>query len=210
MAESKRPHDASAGGWSGRFGEPVSDRVKRYTASVDFDRRLAKPISPAPRACTNARSRRCPGSDDLEATERGCRRSAARSRAANFLVARPRDVHFNIEAPDRAAGDAASACTPGARATIRSRPTSVLVARRNRRAHAGPSRCAGDLSSRGTACRYDHARLRICRSRNRLRSATICSRTRRCSRATPNASATAGIASTGCPGSAALRGRPSD
>ena len=27
--------------WSARFSEPVSDLVKRYTASVDFDRRLA-------------------------------------------------------------------------------------------------------------------------------------------------------------------------
>ena len=27
--------------WSGRFGEPVAELVKRYTASVDFDRRLA-------------------------------------------------------------------------------------------------------------------------------------------------------------------------
>jgi argininosuccinate lyase len=30
-----------AGAWSGRFSEPVSELVKRYTASVDFDRRLA-------------------------------------------------------------------------------------------------------------------------------------------------------------------------
>jgi len=29
------------GGWSGRFSEPVAERVKRYTASVTFDRRLA-------------------------------------------------------------------------------------------------------------------------------------------------------------------------
>ena len=28
--------------WSGRFAEPVAERVKRYTASVDFDRRLAQ------------------------------------------------------------------------------------------------------------------------------------------------------------------------
>jgi argininosuccinate lyase len=28
-------------GWSGRFSEPVSDLVKRYTASVSFDQRLA-------------------------------------------------------------------------------------------------------------------------------------------------------------------------
>lgn len=27
--------------WSGRFSEPVSDLVKRYTASVFFDRRMA-------------------------------------------------------------------------------------------------------------------------------------------------------------------------
>jgi argininosuccinate lyase len=27
--------------WSARFSEPVSDLVKRYTASVDFDKRLA-------------------------------------------------------------------------------------------------------------------------------------------------------------------------
>ena len=26
--------------WAGRFSEPVSDLVKRYTASVDFDQRM--------------------------------------------------------------------------------------------------------------------------------------------------------------------------
>ncbi|HKB60206.1 MAG TPA: argininosuccinate lyase [Gallionellaceae bacterium] len=38
------PQDQSAQGqqaWSGRFNEPVAELVKRYTASVDFDRRLA-------------------------------------------------------------------------------------------------------------------------------------------------------------------------
>ncbi len=35
-------HDAPAGkAWSGRFSEPVTDLVKRYTASVFFDRRMA-------------------------------------------------------------------------------------------------------------------------------------------------------------------------
>jgi len=33
--------DASGKAWSGRFSEPVSEIVKRYTASVFFDRRLA-------------------------------------------------------------------------------------------------------------------------------------------------------------------------
>jgi argininosuccinate lyase len=32
----------SAKAWSGRFNEPVSELVKRYTASVDFDKRLAE------------------------------------------------------------------------------------------------------------------------------------------------------------------------
>ena len=31
----------SGASWSGRFAEPVSERVKRYTASVCFDQRLA-------------------------------------------------------------------------------------------------------------------------------------------------------------------------
>src|SRR6266446_5805457 len=30
-----------ARGWSGRFGEPMSERMQRFNASVDFDRRLA-------------------------------------------------------------------------------------------------------------------------------------------------------------------------
>jgi argininosuccinate lyase len=42
MADAKLPHDAAHGGWSGRFSEPVAERVKRYTASVGFDRRLAE------------------------------------------------------------------------------------------------------------------------------------------------------------------------
>ena len=28
--------------WSGRFNEPVSELVKKYTGSIDFDKRLAK------------------------------------------------------------------------------------------------------------------------------------------------------------------------
>ena len=35
-------HDTSPKAWSGRFSEPVSDLVKRYTASVNFDKRLAQ------------------------------------------------------------------------------------------------------------------------------------------------------------------------
>jgi argininosuccinate lyase len=34
------PAIAAATGWSGRFSEPVAELVKRYTASVNFDKRL--------------------------------------------------------------------------------------------------------------------------------------------------------------------------
>lgn len=38
---SQSQFDKKAEAWSARFSEPVSDLVKRYTASVDFDKRLA-------------------------------------------------------------------------------------------------------------------------------------------------------------------------
>ncbi|MFA5520393.1 MAG: argininosuccinate lyase [Castellaniella sp.] len=46
MSDSSQPpsrnqFDNKAQAWSARFSEPVSDLVKRYTASVDFDQRLA-------------------------------------------------------------------------------------------------------------------------------------------------------------------------
>jgi argininosuccinate lyase len=34
--------NSKTGAWSGRFNEPVAELVKRYTASVDFDKRLAE------------------------------------------------------------------------------------------------------------------------------------------------------------------------
>lgn len=39
---SQNQFDNKAQAWSARFSEPVSDLVKRYTASVDFDKRLAR------------------------------------------------------------------------------------------------------------------------------------------------------------------------
>ncbi|HMY51279.1 MAG TPA: argininosuccinate lyase, partial [Rhodocyclaceae bacterium] len=41
MADQSAPQDGAAKAWSGRFSEPVSDLVKRYTASVFFDNRMA-------------------------------------------------------------------------------------------------------------------------------------------------------------------------
>ncbi len=39
---SMQEKNPSSSAWSGRFNEPVDQLVKRYTASVDFDRRLAE------------------------------------------------------------------------------------------------------------------------------------------------------------------------
>ena len=81
----KPPPDPAAGGWSGRFGEPVAERVKRYTASVDFDRRLAAvdiagSLAHARMlAAVGVLSARRPRRDRA----RAWRRSAARSSAAN-------------------------------------------------------------------------------------------------------------------------------
>mgnify|MGYP000485170289 CR=1 FL=1 len=41
MADQSAPQDNPAKAWSGRFSEPVADLVKRYTASVFFDKRMA-------------------------------------------------------------------------------------------------------------------------------------------------------------------------
>ena len=38
----KMPVEAGKSAWSGRFSEPVSELVQRYTASVGFDQRLAE------------------------------------------------------------------------------------------------------------------------------------------------------------------------
>ena len=58
--------------WSARFSEPVDERVKRFTASVAFDRRLAKYDIAGSRA--HARmlaAQRILSRRDLAAIERG-------------------------------------------------------------------------------------------------------------------------------------------
>jgi len=99
MAESKKAHDAPASRWSGRFSEPVSDRVKRYTSSVEFDRRLAD----ADIAGSLAHARMLQavgvlGNDDLAAIERGMQTIRGEIARGEFPWSRDlEDVHFNIE-----------------------------------------------------------------------------------------------------------------
>jgi argininosuccinate lyase len=100
MADAKPPVDAAAAaGWSGRFGEPVAQRVKRYTASVDFDRRLAD----ADIAGSLAHAQMLAGagvlaSDDLAAIERGLATIRGEIARGEFPWSRDfEDVHLNIE-----------------------------------------------------------------------------------------------------------------
>ena len=100
MADPKPPHDASPpGGWSGRFGEPVSPLVKRYTASVDFDCRLAAVDIAG--SLAHARMLTAAGvlaPADLAAIERGMEIIRGEVERGEFPWSSDlEDVHFNIE-----------------------------------------------------------------------------------------------------------------
>ena len=100
MADPKSPPDAPIpGGWSGRFGEPVSDLVRRYTASVDFDSRLADVDIAG--SLAHARMLAAVGvlsGEDLAAIERGMATIRDEIASGEFAWSRDlEDVHFNIE-----------------------------------------------------------------------------------------------------------------
>jgi argininosuccinate lyase len=85
--------------WSGRFSEPVAELVKRYTASVDIDRRLAEFDIQA--SLAHARMLRAAGvisAKDLADIERGMGRIAKEIRDGEFPWSIDlEDVHLNIE-----------------------------------------------------------------------------------------------------------------
>ncbi len=93
------PPQPPAAGWSGRFSEAPTERVKRFTASVDFDSRLAQADLAGSRA--HARmlaAQQIIGADDLAAIEGGLDAIAADIAAGRFEWSRDlEDVHFNIE-----------------------------------------------------------------------------------------------------------------
>jgi len=88
-----------AAGRSGRFSEPVAELVKQYTASVDFDQRLAE----ADIAGSLAHARMLAASGvltaaDLAAIERGLTAIRGEIERAEFVWSRDfEDVHLNIE-----------------------------------------------------------------------------------------------------------------
>jgi len=85
--------------WSGRFSEPVSERVKRYTASIPFDWRLW-PFD-IQGSLAHARMLHRVGilsADDLAAIERGMAEIRAEIEAGRFTWSLDlEDVHMNIE-----------------------------------------------------------------------------------------------------------------
>jgi argininosuccinate lyase len=88
-----------SGAWSGRFSEPVSELVKRYTASVQFDQRLAG--FDIPGSLAHARMLNAAGilsAGDLRDIERGMRQITEEIRGGRFEWSLDaEDVHLNIE-----------------------------------------------------------------------------------------------------------------
>jgi len=85
--------------WSGRFSEPVSELVKRFTASVDFDRRLAEfDIDGSLAHARMLAACNILGKEDLAAIESGLAQIRGEIRAGAFEWSLDaEDVHLNIE-----------------------------------------------------------------------------------------------------------------
>ncbi|MBV6411819.1 MAG: Argininosuccinate lyase [Rhodocyclaceae bacterium] len=92
-------NDSSGKAWSGRFSEPVAELVKRYTASVSFDRRLA--LHDIRGSLAHARmlaKQGIIGQDDLAAIERGMAAVRHEIETEEFEWSLDdEDVHLNIE-----------------------------------------------------------------------------------------------------------------
>jgi argininosuccinate lyase len=85
--------------WSGRFDEPVDARVKRFTASVEFDKRLAPyDIAGSLAHARMLAARGVLGRRDLTAIERGLAQIGREIAAGRFMWSlEAEDVHLNIE-----------------------------------------------------------------------------------------------------------------
>jgi argininosuccinate lyase len=85
--------------WSGRFAEPVTERVQRYTASVSFDQRLAEhDIRGSLAHARMLAACAVISGSDLAAIESGMRTILAEVRSGKFKWSLANeDVHLNIE-----------------------------------------------------------------------------------------------------------------
>ncbi len=96
MAQEKAKNPAL---WSGRFSEPVSELVKRFTASVEFDRRLAEfDIQGSLAHARMLKACEIICAEDLAAIEKGLGQVRDEIRAGAFEWSLDaEDVHLNIE-----------------------------------------------------------------------------------------------------------------
>ena len=109
MSQAETPAPASSTTWSGRFSEPVSERVKRYTASIPFDWRLAPfDIQGSLAHATMLHQVGVLTAQDLADIRRGLGEILADFEAGRFTWnLDDEDIHFNIErALTRKVGDA--------------------------------------------------------------------------------------------------------
>src|SRR5690554_6700110 len=85
--------------WSARFSEPVTELVKRYTASVDFDRRLARfDIQGSLAHAEMLTTVGVISTDDLHAIEKGMAQIVEEIESGAFSWSVDlEDVHLNIE-----------------------------------------------------------------------------------------------------------------
>jgi argininosuccinate lyase len=102
MATSKNisaPVEKSMKTWSGRFSEPVSELVQRYTASVSFDRRLAEyDIEGSLAHARMLAAANIIDADDLAAIQSGLNQIREEIRSGEFVwLLELEDVHLNIE-----------------------------------------------------------------------------------------------------------------
>ena len=97
MAQEKQKDGATP--WSGRFNEPVTELVKRFTASVDFDRRLAEfDIEGSVAHARMLHAVEILSANDLATIEKGLARIREEIRAGKFQWSVDlEDVHMNIE-----------------------------------------------------------------------------------------------------------------
>ena len=97
MTDTSLPQSGKA--WSGRFSEPVSDLVRRYTASVSFDQRMAQQDIRGSLAHARMLARQgIIGTRDLADIERGMAQIADEIERNEFVWnLDDEDVHLNIE-----------------------------------------------------------------------------------------------------------------
>jgi argininosuccinate lyase len=109
QADTPTAQPATSAAWSGRFSEPVSERVKRYTASIPFDWRLAPfDIQGSLAHAAMLQQVGVLSAQDLADIRRGLGEILADFEGGRFTWnLDDEDIHFNIErALTRKVGDA--------------------------------------------------------------------------------------------------------